>query len=189
MYQEAKVWRRSVPNLYEMLLPAAQRTTKFYLGRDFDPVKVGVDTSGKSGTYMVDTTLIGSSNKGHSFENAPLGNGVIGPLLTDEQRWELTGEGIGQLRTIETIDGKQIIERLEVMDNAQRLYSYTNVSGLGVTDYTGTFDLKPTGSGSSVEWRVQFLAHNQPTIIVKTILASLMKVGFEGLGKRFGTLK
>lgn len=79
----------SVPNLYEMLLPAAQRTKKFYLGRDFDPVKVGVDTSGKSGTYLVDTTLIGSSNRGHSFENAPLGNGVIGPLLTDEQRWAL----------------------------------------------------------------------------------------------------
>jgi hypothetical protein len=79
----------SVPNLYEMLLPAAQRTKKFYLGRDFDPVKVGVDTSGKSGTYQIDTTLIGSSNAGHSFENAPLGNGVIGPLLTDEERWEL----------------------------------------------------------------------------------------------------
>jgi len=79
----------SVPNLYEMLVPAAQRTKKFYLGRDFDPVKVGVDTSGKSGTYMVDTTLIGSSNQGHSFENAPLGNGVIGPLLTEEERWAI----------------------------------------------------------------------------------------------------
>jgi len=79
----------SVPNLYEMLLPAAQRTKKFYLGRDFDPVKVGVDTSGKSGTYLIDTTLIGSSNRGHSFENAPLGNGVIGPLLTEEERWAI----------------------------------------------------------------------------------------------------
>ena len=79
----------SVPNLYEMLLPAAQRTKKFYLGKDFDPVKVGVDTSGQSGTYLIDTTLIGSSNRGHSFENAPLGNGVIGPLLTDEERWAI----------------------------------------------------------------------------------------------------
>lgn len=79
----------SVPNLYEMLLPAAQRSKTFYLGKEFDPVKVGVDTSGKSGTYLVDTSLIGSSNKGHSFENAPLGNGVIGPLLTDEERWAL----------------------------------------------------------------------------------------------------
>jgi hypothetical protein len=79
----------SVPNLYEMLVPAAQRTKKFYLGRDFDPVKVGVDTSGNSGTYLIDTTLIGSSNQGHSFENGPLGNGVIGPLLTEEERWAI----------------------------------------------------------------------------------------------------
>lgn len=79
----------SVPNLYEMLLPANQRTKKFYLGREFDPIKVGLDTSGKSGTYLVDTSLRGSSNQGHSFEDGPLGNGIIGPLLTDEQRWAL----------------------------------------------------------------------------------------------------
>jgi mono/diheme cytochrome c family protein len=79
----------SVPNLYEMLIPANQRTKKFYLGRDFDPIKVGVDTSGKSGTFLVDTTLRGSSNQGHSFENGRLGDGIIGPLLTEEQRWAL----------------------------------------------------------------------------------------------------
>ncbi len=79
----------SVPNLYEMLIPAAQRTKKFYLGREFDPVKVGVDTSGKSGTYQIDTSLVGSSNAGHSFENGPLGNGIIGPLLTDQERWAI----------------------------------------------------------------------------------------------------
>jgi hypothetical protein len=79
----------SVPNLYEMLVPAAQRTKKFYIGREFDPIKVGLDTSGKSGDFLYDTALPGNSNAGHSFENAPRGNGVIGPLLTDEQRWAI----------------------------------------------------------------------------------------------------
>lgn len=79
----------SVPNLYEMLIPARERTKKFYVGREFDPVKVGVDTSGKSGRFMLDTALVGNSNAGHSFEEGPRGNGVIGPLLTDEQRWAL----------------------------------------------------------------------------------------------------
>jgi hypothetical protein len=102
---------------------------------------------------------------------------------------KLTGQGVGQLRTIETIDGKQIIERLEAEDTSQRLYRYSNVSGLGVVDYAGTFDLKPKGGGSSVEWRVQFLADNQPTLVVKTIVATLMKVGFDALTKRFGSLK
>jgi len=80
----------SVPNLYEMLVPAKERTKKFYLGREFDPVKVGVDTSGNSGRFLFDTALVGNSNAGHSFEEGgPRGNGVIGPLLTDEQRWAL----------------------------------------------------------------------------------------------------
>ena len=79
----------SVPNLYEMLVPASQRSKKFYVGREFDPVKVGIDTSGKSGMFLFDTSLIGNSNAGHSFQNGPRGNGVIGPLLTDAQRWAL----------------------------------------------------------------------------------------------------
>jgi mono/diheme cytochrome c family protein len=79
----------SVPNLYEMLLPAKERTKKFYIGREFDPVKVGLDTNVKSGTFLLDTSLPGNSNAGHSFENAPLGNGVVGPLLTEEQRWAI----------------------------------------------------------------------------------------------------
>jgi hypothetical protein len=79
----------SVPNLYEMLVPAAERTKKFYLGGDFDPVKVGLDTKATSGTYVVDTTLLGNSNAGHSFQDGPRGNGVVGPLLTEEQRWAL----------------------------------------------------------------------------------------------------
>ena len=49
----------SVPNLYEMLIPAAERTKKFYLGGDFDPVKVGLDTTATSGTFLMDTTLLG----------------------------------------------------------------------------------------------------------------------------------
>jgi hypothetical protein len=79
----------SVPNLYEMLIPAKERTKKFYIGREFDPVKVGLDMSEKPGSFLVDTSLPGNSNVGHSFENGPRGNGVIGGLLTDEQRWAI----------------------------------------------------------------------------------------------------
>ena len=79
----------SVPNLYEMLIPAAERTKKFYLGGDFDPVKVGLDTAATSGTFLMDTTLLGNSNAGHSFQDGPRGDGVVGPLLTDDQRWAL----------------------------------------------------------------------------------------------------
>jgi hypothetical protein len=79
----------SVPNLYELLIPADQRSKQFYLGREFDPVKVGVDTSPAPGKFLFDTTLPGNSNSGHSFENGLRKNGVIGRLLKDDERWAL----------------------------------------------------------------------------------------------------
>jgi Polyketide cyclase / dehydrase and lipid transport/Domain of unknown function (DUF4331) len=101
----------------------------------------------------------------------------------------LTGTGVGQLRRVETVDGKEIVERLAAIDDSQRFYRYTNVCGFGVVDYTGEFSVKPKGSGSSVAWRVQFLADNQPTYLVTTIVSILMKTGFEALQKRFGAQK
>jgi hypothetical protein len=79
----------SVPNLYEVLVPARERTKKFCLGREFDPVKVGLDTTCRPGTFELDTELRGNSNAGHSFQDGPRGDGIIGPLLTDEQRWAI----------------------------------------------------------------------------------------------------
>lgn len=79
----------SVPSLYDLLLPAKERPKQFMIGRDFDPVKVGVDTTGASGKFLFDTTKIGNSNMGHSFEQGPRGAGVIGRLLTDDERWAI----------------------------------------------------------------------------------------------------
>lgn len=79
----------SVPNLYEMLVPASERSKKFCVGREFDPIKVGLDTTCGPGIFVLDTSLLGNSNAGHSFQEGPRGNGIIGPLLTDEQRWAL----------------------------------------------------------------------------------------------------
>jgi hypothetical protein len=101
----------------------------------------------------------------------------------------LTGTGVGQLRTIETTDGKRIIERLEAMNNAQRQYRYSNVSGIGTSSYTGTMSVTPKGAGCAVAWRVEYLADGQPSLIVKTIVGTLMKAGLEGLKARFGSPK
>jgi hypothetical protein len=51
----------SVPNLYELLSPAKERSRTFFIGRDFDPMKVGVDISGASGKFLFDTSLFGNS--------------------------------------------------------------------------------------------------------------------------------
>ncbi len=109
--------------------------------------------------------------------------GMWHPLIAKIQ---LTGDGIGQLRTIETIDGKQIIERLEAIDNSKRYYRYTMISGIPAADYTGMLDVKQKGAGSSVEWRVQYLADGQPTLAIKTVVSELLKTGLGSLKSRFG---
>jgi len=56
----------SVPNLYELLLPADQRTKKFHVGSiNFDPVKIGFDTAPGPGTTEIDCSIEGNLNTGH----------------------------------------------------------------------------------------------------------------------------
>jgi hypothetical protein len=50
-------------------------------------------------------------------------------------------------------------------------------------------DVKPKGSGSSVEWRVQYWADGQPDILIKTVISTLLKTGLESLKSRFGARK
>ena len=98
----------SVPSLYWMLKPQAERPKQFCLGaRDFDPrdvgfrVSAGGDKSCKTGETMFmeaesnGRAINGNSVMGHSLE-APKGqdmktykNGVIGPVLTDDERYDL----------------------------------------------------------------------------------------------------
>jgi hypothetical protein len=88
----------SVPTLYDLLLPPAQRPTTFSLGtREFDPVKVGFANELSPAPYFtpraqVENTFAfrvndasgrvvpGNSNAGHDYGNAS---------FTDEERWAL----------------------------------------------------------------------------------------------------
>jgi hypothetical protein len=98
----------SVPSLYWMLKPAAERPRQFCLGaRDFDPRDVGFrvagggDKSCKTGETMFRMTesygreINGNSVLGHSLEAAQgqdkhtYKNGVIGRTLNDDERYEL----------------------------------------------------------------------------------------------------
>jgi len=98
----------------------------------------------------------------------------------------LIGEGLGQLRRLETRDGREIVERLAEVDNAKRFYRYTLVSGVPASHYVGVIDVKPRASGSVAEWRVDFLANNQPDIVVRTMVLRLVETGLGSLQTRFG---
>src|SRR5262245_1906734 len=97
----------------------------------------------------------------------------------------LIGSGAGQLRKIQTRDGKQIVERLEEVDHAKRFYRYREISGIAVSHYVGTIEVKPQGSGCVASWRVEFLADNQPAILVRIMVSTLLKTGLGSLKQRF----
>lgn len=80
----------SVPNLYALLSPQSERPDKFWTGsKEFDPVKVGHETAEFRGAYLYDTTKPGNSNHGHEFKDAPMGNGVVGPALSSDDRYAI----------------------------------------------------------------------------------------------------
>jgi hypothetical protein len=64
----------SVPNLWEILLPPAQRSKTFYTGsREFDPKSVGYETAKSAdNSFLFDTSLPGNANTGHDYNNAGL---------------------------------------------------------------------------------------------------------------------
>jgi hypothetical protein len=105
----------SVPNLYELLSPVAERSSTFWTGSlEYDPVKVGYQTAKFPGGFEFQTkrslagaavnsltelfagrpgfsrNVIGNSNQGHEFRDAPRGTkGVIGPALSPQERMAL----------------------------------------------------------------------------------------------------
>src|SRR5882762_5967072 len=80
----------SVPNLFALLGPVSDRPRVFYLGnKQYDPVKLGLNTDPLKGATEFRTDLPGNSNAGHEFNDGPKGNGVIGRKLSEEERMQI----------------------------------------------------------------------------------------------------
>jgi len=80
----------SVPNMFALLSPVSERPKAFYLGsKQYDPVKLGLNTDALKGATEFRTDLPGNSNAGHEFNDGPKGNGVIGRKLSEEERMQI----------------------------------------------------------------------------------------------------
>jgi hypothetical protein len=101
----------------------------------------------------------------------------------------VTGTGIGQLRAIRTLDSKEIVERLDAIDDTKRFLRYTHISGIPASHYTGSLEVRPQGSDCVVDWRVQFLANHQTDRAVKSMVMTLLNTGLDSLKSRFGVAK
>jgi hypothetical protein len=98
------------------------------------------------------------------------------------------GTGIGQLRRVETIDGKTIVERLADSDETQRTLRYTLVSGIPAARCEWTMEVQPKGAGATLTWRVNYRPEGAAELIVRIIVSTWLSVGLVGLKARFGAL-
>jgi hypothetical protein len=80
----------SVPNLYALLSPVSERPKVFYLGsKQYDSVKLGIDTAPLTGATEFRTDRPGNSNAGHEFNDGPKGHGIIGRKLSERERMQI----------------------------------------------------------------------------------------------------
>ena len=80
----------SVPTLFQLLSPVAERQNQFWVGNfEFNPKQVGYDSEPFAGGFFFDTTITGNSNRGHEFRAGCREDGVIGRALQPEERWAL----------------------------------------------------------------------------------------------------
>lgn len=77
----------SVPNIYELLSPPAERSTTFWLGTfEYDPAKLGYVSQQAHKSFLFDTRLPGNANTGHAFTDDAATKGKIGRALTPDER-------------------------------------------------------------------------------------------------------
>ncbi|MER0172049.1 MAG: cytochrome C [Nitrosomonas sp.] len=88
----------SMANLYQTLLPDAERETSFYVGNKvFDPIKVGFESNQEGNHFLFRTVddkgepIPGNSNKGHSGNAFTKTRGEDGQWrdFTDDERYQL----------------------------------------------------------------------------------------------------
>lgn len=103
------------------------------------------------------------------------------------EKSELEEEGGATIRRLHLAGGGEIVERLEKVDDKERLYSYSIISGsLPVSNYTASIRVKDIGVGCSVEWSSDFEASGAPEGDAVAAIRGIYETGFENLKRMFG---
>ncbi|MGR8919684.1 MAG: SRPBCC family protein [Gammaproteobacteria bacterium] len=94
----------------------------------------------------------------------------------------------GKLRRISLFGGGEIVERLEQIEEGDRLYRYSIVSGpLPVANYTATLRVKDGPNGKAiVEWSSEFDPSGASESDATAAVQDIYKMGFDSLRKMFG---
>lgn len=94
----------------------------------------------------------------------------------------------GRIRRLSIMGGAEIVERLEKIDEHDRLYRYSIVSGpLPVANYTATLRVKDDGKGkATIEWTADFDPAGATETDASAAIMEVYKSGLDNLRKMFG---
>jgi hypothetical protein len=94
----------------------------------------------------------------------------------------------GRIRRLSLLGGGEIVERLEQIEQGDRLYRYSIVSGpLPVANYTATLRVKDDGKGKAIiEWSSEFDPAGATETDATAAVQDIYRMGFENLRKMFG---
>ncbi len=94
----------------------------------------------------------------------------------------------GRIRRLSLFGGGEIVERLEQIEDGDRLYRYSIISGpLPVANYTATLRVKENGKGKAViEWTGEFDPSGATEADATAAVQDIYKMGFDNLRKMFG---
>lgn len=82
---------------------------------------------------------------------------VVGDV-TSVPRWYpkyVTCEVDGDIRTLRSTDGGELVERLLDRDESERRYAYTVIAGPPLRSHFASFQVLPHGGGSTIVWHTR----------------------------------
>ncbi len=96
----------------------------------------------------------------------------------------------GQIRKLSLAGGGTIVERLERIDDNERVYTYTIEQGpLPVANYVSTIRVRqePDGKRSVVEWSGEFQAAGASETDAMKVIQDVYQAGIDNLKKLYGS--
>ena len=93
----------------------------------------------------------------------------------------------GQVRTLQLAGGGTIVERLESVDDKERIYSYSIESApLPVAGYKATIRVRDVDGKATVEWSSEFTPSGASENDAVAAIQGIYQAGFDNLRKMFG---
>ncbi len=103
------------------------------------------------------------------------------------EKSEQSEEGGTKIRRLTLVGGGEIVEKLEKVDEDERVYTYTIMEGpLPVANYRATIRVRARNGGCTVEWSSEFDPAGASESEAAAAIRGIYEAGFENLRRMFG---